>query len=145
MVLFVLLSNTIVYAVNRAWPWCYFAWKFLPGVFDDGALFSLFHEQERRNMLNLFMVYVEFVVGICMLAIVAWLLMFRMKDIKECWKQHHLFRYYFGLTIIGTAANLGLGICGTINANVEKTEYVRTTRTRFGRMYQTSPVRRPAQ
>lgn len=96
-------------------------------------------------MLNLFMVYVEFVVGVCMLAIVAWLLMFRMKDIKECWKQHHLFRYYFGLTIIGTAANLGLGICGTINANVEKTEYVRTTRTRFGRMYQTSPVRRPAQ
>lgn len=60
--------------------------------------------------------YIELFVGVCMLVIVLWLLLFRMKEIKECWKIHIRIRYYFGLTIIGTAVNLGLGICGTIYA-----------------------------
>lgn len=49
-----------------------------------------------------------------MFFIVGWLLLFRLKEIKECWKIHVRIRYYFGLTIIGIAVNLGLGICGTI-------------------------------
>ncbi|CAM9149866.1 unnamed protein product [Ectocarpus sp. 12 AP-2014] len=56
---------------------------------------------------------IEFIVGICMLVIVSWLLLFRMKEIKECWKIHSRIRYYFCLTLLGTAVNLGLGICGT--------------------------------
>ncbi|CBN78247.1 expressed unknown protein [Ectocarpus siliculosus] len=54
----------------------------------------------------------EFIVGICMLVIVSWLAMFRMKEMKECWKIHPRIRYYFCLTLLGTAVNLGLGICG---------------------------------
>ncbi|CAM9815907.1 unnamed protein product [Ectocarpus sp. 8 AP-2014] len=49
-----------------------------------------------------------------MFGIVAWLLLFRMKEIKECWKVHTRIRYYFGLTLIGTAVNLVLGIVGTV-------------------------------
>eukprot|EP00903_Cladosiphon_okamuranus_P012715 g11887.t1 len=60
--------------------------------------------------------YIELFVGVCMVFIVAWLLLFRMNEIKECWKLHVRIRYYFGLTIVGTAANIGLGICGTIYA-----------------------------
>lgn len=56
--------------------------------------------------------YIELFVGVSMLVIVAWLLLFRMKEVKECWKVHVRIRYYFGLTIIGTAVNLGLGIVG---------------------------------
>ena len=50
----------------------------------------------------------------CMFVIVAWLLMFRMQAIKECWKMHARIRYCFGLTLIATAVNLALGICGII-------------------------------
>ncbi|CAN0277948.1 unnamed protein product [Ectocarpus sp. 6 AP-2014] len=32
----------------------------------------------------------------------------------ECWRIHPRIRYYFGLTIIGTAVNLAVGISGTI-------------------------------
>lgn len=62
---------------------------------------------------------VEFVVGICMLLIVAWLLLFRTNEIKECWKMHRRIRFYFILTAIGTAVNLALGICGTIDVVVD--------------------------
>jgi len=60
------------------------------------------------------MFFIEFIVGICMFVIVSWLLLFRMKEVKECWKLHARIRYYFGLTLIGTAVNLALGICGTL-------------------------------
>ena len=49
-----------------------------------------------------------------MFTIVAWLLLFRLPEIKECWGLHSRIRYYFGLTLVGTAVNLALGICGTI-------------------------------
>ncbi|CAM9508298.1 unnamed protein product [Ectocarpus fasciculatus] len=55
----------------------------------------------------------ELFVGICMLGIVSWLAMFRMKEVKECWRIHARIRYYFCLTLLGTAVNLGLGICGS--------------------------------
>lgn len=61
------------------------------------------------------MFYVEFFVGVSMLCIATWLLLCRMKEIRECWKLHVRIRYYFGLTLVGTAVNLGLGICGTVN------------------------------
>ncbi len=57
-----------------------------------------------------------------MFAIVAWLLLFRMEEIKQCWKLHSRIRYYFGLTILGTVVNLGLGVCGTINLFLEEPE-----------------------
>lgn len=50
-----------------------------------------------------------------MLCIATWLLLCRMEEIRECWKLHVRIRYYFGLTLVGTAVNLGLGICGTVN------------------------------
>ena len=50
-----------------------------------------------------------------MFFIVAWLLLFRLKEIKECWKIHSRIRYYFLLTLSGIAVNLGIGICGLIN------------------------------
>ncbi len=49
-----------------------------------------------------------------MFAIVAWLLAYRMDEIKQCWQLHVRIRYYFGLTILATVVNLGLGICGTL-------------------------------
>lgn len=59
--------------------------------------------------------YVEFFVGVCMLFIVAWLLRFWMPEIKECWRALVRIRYYFALTILGTAVNLSLGILGTFH------------------------------
>lgn len=58
--------------------------------------------------------FLEFIVGTFMFIIVVWLLLFRTKEVKECWRIHARIRYYFGLTAIGTAVNLALGICGTI-------------------------------
>ena len=49
-----------------------------------------------------------------MLCIVSWLAVFRMDEIKQCWKLHRHIRYYFGLTVIGTFVNLTLGICGMV-------------------------------
>lgn len=56
----------------------------------------------------------EFIAGIGMLFVVVWLLIFRSKEVKECWKLHARIRYYFGLTLVGTGTNLALGICGTL-------------------------------
>ena len=50
-----------------------------------------------------------------MLAVVAWLLLFRLKEVKECWKTHVRIRFYFILTLGATAVNLGVGIAGTVN------------------------------
>ncbi|CAM9759379.1 unnamed protein product [Ectocarpus fasciculatus] len=58
--------------------------------------------------------FLEFIVGTCMFAIVAWLLLFRTKEVMECWRLHARIRYYFCLTAIGIAVNLALGISGTI-------------------------------
>ncbi|CAM9316648.1 unnamed protein product, partial [Ectocarpus fasciculatus] len=72
-------------------------------------------KDERDHQLVVISTFmVEFLVGICMLAIVSWLLLFRMTEIKECWKMHACLRYYFGLTLLGTVGNLALGVCGTI-------------------------------
>lgn len=70
--------------------------------------------QAEMNFIQISFFYVEFVAGICMFTIVAWLALFRMEEIKACWKLHTRIRYYFGLTLVGTAVNLGLGICGTL-------------------------------
>lgn len=70
--------------------------------------------QRRQDWISISTFYIELFVGACMFFIVGWLLLFRLKEIKECWKIHVRIRYYFGLTIIGIAVNLGLGICGTI-------------------------------
>ncbi|CAM9229600.1 unnamed protein product [Scytosiphon promiscuus] len=58
--------------------------------------------------------HVEFIVGVCMFVMVVWLLLFRIKEIKECWTTYVRIRYYFGLTLLGMVVNLALGICGTI-------------------------------
>ena len=63
----------------------------------------------------MFYLYVEFFVGICMFFIVGWLLLFRMKEVKECWKTHALFRFYVGPTLVGTAVHLSIGASGTVN------------------------------
>ena len=91
-------------------------------MFDDGAVLALFREQVRRDVLNVLIFIVEFIVGICMLSIVSWLVVFRMDEVKECWRRHRHIRYYFGLTVIGTFVNLSLGICGTINLVIEEPE-----------------------
>eukprot|EP00903_Cladosiphon_okamuranus_P012697 g11872.t1 len=60
-----------------------------------------------------------------MLLIVIWLVLFRVKEIKECWMLHRRIRYYFVLTISGMAVNLGLGICGTIRSSTrDRTTYL---------------------
>lgn len=50
-----------------------------------------------------------------MFIIVAWLLLFRMNEVKACWKINARLRFYFMLTLVGTAVNLGIGICGAVN------------------------------
>ncbi|CBN78238.1 expressed unknown protein [Ectocarpus siliculosus] len=80
-----------------------------------GTYFSVYSEDERDLIWSVTSRFLfEFIVGICMIAIVTWLLLFRMKEIKECWKVHTRIRYYFGLTLIATAVNLVLGIFGTV-------------------------------
>ena len=55
-----------------------------------------------------------------MLVIVAWLLLFRMTEIKACWKVHARIRFYSMLTLVGTAVNLSIGICGTVNNQADE-------------------------
>lgn len=52
--------------------------------------------------------------------IVAWLLLFRLREVKESWKTHARIRFYFLLTLVGIAVNLGLGICGMINVLIDE-------------------------
>ncbi|CAM9158442.1 unnamed protein product [Hapterophycus canaliculatus] len=80
-----------------------------------GTLFWCYNSDQREDKFMLTSVFfMEFVVGACMLGIVMWQLLFRMQEVKECWRIHLRIRYYFGLTLLGTVANLALGICGTI-------------------------------
>ncbi|CAN0110488.1 unnamed protein product [Ectocarpus fasciculatus] len=58
--------------------------------------------------------FVESVVGVSMLVIVAWLLLLRTEQVKGCWNTHSRVRYYFCLTLLGTAVNFSLGICSVI-------------------------------
>ncbi|CAB1115368.1 unnamed protein product [Ectocarpus sp. CCAP 1310/34] len=88
------------------------SWK---TIILTGTYFSPYSEDKQDldwSVVSRFLF--EFIVGICMIAIVAWLLLFRMKEIKECWKVHTRIRYYFGLTLIATGVNLVLGIFGTV-------------------------------
>ena len=55
-----------------------------------------------------------------MFFVVAWLLLFRLKELKECWKIHARIRFYFLLTVSGIGVNVGLGICGMINVFVDE-------------------------
>lgn len=68
--------------------------------------------QSNDDWINISMFLLEFIVGASMFLIVAWLALFRTKEIRECWKIHARIRYYFGLTLIGTVVNLTLGIVG---------------------------------
>ncbi|CAM9423859.1 unnamed protein product [Ectocarpus sp. 8 AP-2014] len=52
---------------------------------------------------------VEVSVGICMLLVVSWLLLFRTKEVKQCWATHARTRYYFGLTLLAIVINIALG------------------------------------
>ncbi|CAN0101611.1 unnamed protein product [Ectocarpus fasciculatus] len=80
-----------------------------------GNTFWITNPDPEKSVLAVVSIYIfELFVGICMLGIVSWLLMFRMEEIKDCWNVHTRIRYYFGLTLLGTAVNLGLGICGVI-------------------------------
>eukprot|EP00903_Cladosiphon_okamuranus_P018747 g17251.t2 len=67
------------------------------------------------DFINVSYFWVELFVGVCMFIIVVWLLLFRMEGIKESWNIHRRIRYFFGLTLVGTGVNLGVGICGLVN------------------------------
>ncbi|CAN0438485.1 unnamed protein product [Ectocarpus fasciculatus] len=49
-----------------------------------------------------------------MFAIVAWLLLFRMKEVMECWRIDTRMPYCFCLNLFGTAVDVGIGICNTV-------------------------------
>ncbi|CAM9229526.1 unnamed protein product [Scytosiphon promiscuus] len=74
-------------------------------------------DKAENTFITVSVFYVEFAVGVSMLAIVVWQLLFRRKEIRECWKIHVRIRYYFGLTLLGTVVNLALGICGSIHVS----------------------------
>ena len=82
-------------------------------------LFIVCFPQKENDCITVAFFIVEFVVGFCMLAVVGWLLLFRLKEVKECWKIHARIRFYFVLTLVGIAVNLGIGICGTVNLAAE--------------------------
>lgn len=63
-------------------------------------------------MISLFLV--EFVVGVLMLLVVGMLLLFRLPEVRECWKLHRRIRYYFGLTGIAIVVNLAVGFGGMV-------------------------------
>ncbi|CAN0343088.1 unnamed protein product, partial [Ectocarpus sp. 12 AP-2014] len=47
-----------------------------------------------------------FMVGICTFVIVAWLLLFRMKEVRECWRIVARIPYCICLTLLGTAVDV---------------------------------------
>ena len=85
-----------------------------------GAFFGFLVAQASYDFVVASTFYVEFFVGICMLVIVVWLMVYRMEEIKQCWQIHARIRYYFGLTVLATVVNLGLGICGTLSVIEEQ-------------------------
>lgn len=50
-----------------------------------------------------------------MLIIVVMLLVFRLPELRECWKIHRRIRFYFGLTVIAITVNLAVGIGGLLH------------------------------
>lgn len=75
--------------------------------------------QEERAWIEISFFLMEFGVGVCMLAILAWLVLFRVNELKECWRVNGRTRYYLGLTVLATANNLALGTCGWAQAPVD--------------------------
>lgn len=49
-----------------------------------------------------------------MLVVVSLLLVFRWRELKECWKIHRRIRFYFGLTVIAIVVDLALGVGGVV-------------------------------
>eukprot|EP00903_Cladosiphon_okamuranus_P018746 g17251.t1 len=81
-----------------------------------GTVFGVAGADEAGDdFINVSYFWVELFVGVCMFIIVVWLLLFRMEGIKESWNIHRRIRYFFGLTLVGTGVNLGVGICGLVN------------------------------
>eukprot|EP00752_Nemacystus_decipiens_P005588 g5057.t1 len=105
MLLFVAISLAAAAATVPFWDYT---------VISGTGFWVASNSERSQDWINVSGFYIELFVGTCMFFIVGWLLLFRKKEIRECWKIHIRIRYYFGLTIIGTAVNLGLGICGTI-------------------------------
>ena len=98
-------------------PWRCLAWKSAFGALchDCHAAFAFLAAQEENEFIQVSFFYVEFFVAVCMSIIVAWLLLFRLREVKECWKIHARIRFYFMLTLVGIAVNYGIGISGMIN------------------------------
>lgn len=78
--------------------------------------------QREQDWIIISQFFLEFAVGVCMVVIVALLLIFRLKEVIECWNIHRRIRFYFVLTIIGILVNLSLGICGTLYVVSTKAE-----------------------
>ena len=71
-------------AVCHAWACCCFTWKREVEVFhDDGVFVCCFHEQESYWVGGVLMFVVECIVGVCMFCIVAWLLVFLVKELAQ--------------------------------------------------------------
>lgn len=70
--------------------------------------------QTINDWITLSFVFMDFVVGVYMFAIVAWLVRYRMKELKDCWQGNTPIRYYFCLTLIGIVLDLALGVCGIV-------------------------------
>ncbi|CAM9965227.1 unnamed protein product, partial [Ectocarpus sp. 4 AP-2014] len=75
-------------------------WDFI--ILSGTGFFPETENQQGSDWITISRFYLEFFVGICMLIIVAGLLLFRMTEIKKCWKTHARIRYFFGLTLIAT-------------------------------------------
>ncbi|CAN0058933.1 unnamed protein product [Ectocarpus sp. 6 AP-2014] len=71
-------------------------------------------DQGKYDVVVVSIFFLEFIVGLCMFVIVAWLLLFRLKEVKECWRIHTRIRYYLCLTVLGTGISLSIGICSTV-------------------------------
>lgn len=54
------------------------------------------------------------VAGVFMSIIVGTLFVFRLPELRACWKVHRRMKYYFGLTAIGIVVNLTMGIGGVL-------------------------------
>lgn len=70
--------------------------------------------QTKADWIDVSFFFVGFVAGVFMLAISAWLVLFCMKELRDCWKVHSRIRYYFILTLIGAVVNLAVGISGMV-------------------------------
>lgn len=81
---------------------------------SPGTFFGFVGAQASYDVIIASFFFVQFFAGICIFFIVAWLIAYRLEEAVQCWKIHARIRYYFGLTALATAVNLGIGICGTL-------------------------------